>query len=151
MSTPLRTPLTFTMHIAAPRAVVWETMLERPTYEAWASAFMPGCTFIGSWTIGETMRFTDGSGFGMVATVTANRKHEYVEVVHVGTCAGDVEDRSAPWAPAREAYTFSEAAGGTEVRVELDSPTEWAADMRTMWPAALERLREVAEARSAEV
>lgn len=58
----------FDILIHAPRDTVWRAMLQSPTYEQWTTAFRAGSRYEGSWDQGQTIRFLDPQGQGMVAT-----------------------------------------------------------------------------------
>jgi hypothetical protein len=50
------------------------------------------------------------------------------------------------WAPAFENYTFREKNGATEVLVDMDIDEAHKTMFEDMWPKALEKLKELAEA-----
>ena len=65
----------FDILIHAPPKQVWATMLQSPTYERWTTAFCEGSRFEGSWDEGQTIRFLNPQGLGMVAERNALRMH----------------------------------------------------------------------------
>jgi hypothetical protein len=142
--------LNFSVHIAAPVARVWDTMLDLDTYRDWTSAFTEGSTYEGSWERGSRIRFLSPSGDGMVAEIAENRRHAFISVRHLGVIANGVEDTTseavAAWTPAYENYRFTPDAGGTRLDIEQDTSTDWADAMNSMWPRALARLKALCEA-----
>lgn len=143
--------LTFTTLINAPREEVWNTMLEKDTYQEWTAPFHEGSTFEGDWSEGTEMQFLgpaeDGSIAGMYAVVVANRPHEFVSVQHLGEIKNG---EKTPWPVVAgqegyENYTFKDAEGGTEVLVELTVPAEWEDMFNDLWPKALAKLKEITE------
>lgn len=145
----MKKTLEFTVRIAAPRAAVWQAMLEHPTYEQWTAAFAEGSTYEGSWAQGERIRFVAPSGEGMLAEIAENRPCEYLSIRHLGMVAKDgTADLANDWAPAYENYTYEDAGGGTLVRVAIDVLPEYEGFMRTTFPMALQKLRQVCEART---
>lgn len=143
--------LTFRTIINAPREKVWNTMLEKDTYQQWTVPFHEGSTYDGNWKEGSEMKFIgpseNGSVSGMYAVITANRPHEFVSIKHVGEFKND---EKSPWPvivgqEGYENYTFKDVHGGTEVLVELTVPAEWKDMFNDMWPKGLNKLKEIAE------
>lgn len=143
--------ITFTILINAPREKVWDTMLEKDTYQQWTMPFHEGSTYEGNWEEGSEMKFIgpseDGSMSGMYALIAANRAYEFVSIKHVGELKNGKKN---PWPVVAgqegyENYTFKDVDGGTEVLVELMVPAEWKDMFNDMWPKALLKLKEVAE------
>ena len=145
--------LHFTVQIDAPAHAVWTTMLDDETYREWASAFNEGSHYEGSWDLGSEIRFLgpeeDGTISGMIGTVIENRPHELVTVEYSGDIMQGVErtGEEALFFGAQESYSFDESGGVTTVEVEVDTEEEYASMFDELWPAALARLKELAEAR----
>lgn len=144
-----------TIHINAPRAKVWDTMLSDATYREWTKAFGEGGYFKGDWSQGSKILFIgvdpeSGKEMGMVSRIAENRPHEFLSIEHVGVYADGVEDTTSElakqWAPAFENYTFIEKDGGTEVQIDQDMQEEHKEMFDAMWPDALQRLKTLAEA-----
>ncbi len=140
----------FEVTIRAPRARVWTTMLQSPTYEQWTAAFCEGSRFEGSWEAGQAIRFLGPDGSGMVAEIAEHRPAEFVSIRHLGFIANGVEDTRSEavlaWAPCHENYTFVDEDGGTRVIVDSDVFGDHEAFMAETWPRALERLKALCEA-----
>lgn len=143
--------ITFSTIINAPREKVWNTMLEKDTYQEWTVPFHEGSTYDGNWEAGSEMKFIGpsegGSISGMYAVIVANRPYEFVSIKHLGELKNGEKN---PWPVVEgqegyENYTFKEANGGTEVLVELTVPAEWKDMFDDMWPRALAKLKEIAE------
>lgn len=145
--------LQFTCTIRAPRALVWDTMLEPDTYRIWTTPFTEGSYFDGSWQKGAGIRFLAPSGSGMVAEIAESRLHEHVSIRHLGVIRDGVEDTTSEavkkWAPAYENYTLRDGDGGTELLVEMDVTPDDQAQMKDMWNRALAVLKVLAEHRGA--
>ena len=141
--------LHFSIQISAPRAKVWDTMLSDATYREWTSVFMPGSYFKGDWSEGSKMLFLgpnesgEGEG-GMVSRVKENRPGEFISLEHLAEIRDGVE---TPWGNAGfENYTFKDSEEGTEVQIDiLNLPEEYADMFNDSWPAALQKLKELAE------
>jgi hypothetical protein len=145
--------LTFEIAIRAPRARVWDIMLDPETYKAWTSAFCEGSYFVGSWDEGAKIQFLSPSGDGMTAVIAENRPHEFVSIRHLGVIEKGVEDTSSEkvraWAPAYENYRFSDLPDGCRLTVAVDTVAEYEQYMRDTFPKALALLKDLAEKRPA--
>jgi hypothetical protein len=141
--------LEFVVDIRAPRATVWERMLQPATYEQWTSVFCEGSRYEGSWERGAKIRFLAPSGDGMTSEIAESRLHEYVSIRHLGEIAHGVEDftseRVRSWAPAYENYSFAEVPGGTELCVTVEVTPEFETWMRDTYPRALAHLKALCE------
>ncbi len=142
-----------TVIINAPVEKVWNTMLGDATYRQWTSAFHPGSYYKGDWSEGSKILFVgpeeDGSESGMVSRIAVNRMHEYISIEHLGILKNGVEDTTSDeakkWAPAYENYTFESVDGGTKLSIDQDMQSEYKEMFETMWPNALQRLKELCE------
>ncbi len=147
----------FTKYINAPVSKVWEVMLDKNTYPQWTKDFSPdgfsGSNFEGSWDEGSEIKFlsTDDKGVtgGMYARIKENRPHQFISIEHLGIIAdGQIDTTSEEvkkWTPAFENYTFKEKDGGTELFVDMDIAPEYKEMFETIWPKALDTLKELAE------
>lgn len=144
----------FSIFIKAPVEKVWNTMLEDKTYREWTTAFNPGSYYKGSWEKGSKMLFIGpdpktGLEGGMVSRIEENKPHEFVSIEHLGFIQNGVEDTTSEmikdWIGAHENYTFVPKNGGTEVQVDLDVAESHKDMFDAMWPAALQKLKELAE------
>ncbi len=143
--------LTFSTIINAPREKVWNTMLEKDTYNEWVAPFQEGSTYDGNWEEGSEIKFIgpseDGNVSGMYAVIAANRPYEFVSIKHLGELKNGEKN---PWPVVEgqegyENYTFRDTEKGTEVIVDLIVPAEWKDMFEEMWPRALDKLKEIAE------
>ena len=141
--------LHFDIHITAPREHVWRTMLYSPGYERWTATFCEGSRYEGSWDAGSTIRFCGPNGDGMVAQIAEHRPAEFVSIRHLGVIANGVEDTTSEavraWTPCFENYAFTDEAGGTLVRVDVEVFGTYEDWMAQIWPKALLALKAVCE------
>jgi uncharacterized protein YndB with AHSA1/START domain len=146
--------LHFSIMINAPKAKVWNTMLDDATYRVWTEAFTPGSHYVGNWNKGSKILFLGpdpktGKMSGMVSRIKENRLHEFISIEHLGEVKDGKEDTSSDavkaWAGAHENYTFNEKGGKTELLVNLDTVAEYKEMFQDMWPQALQKLKELAE------
>lgn len=146
--------LHFSIVINAAAAKVWSTMLDDKTYRIWTEAFSPGSYYKGDWNKGSKILFLGpgekGEG-GMVSRIKEHRKHEYISIEHLGIVQDGVEDTSSEeskaWAGALENYTFKEKNGATELLIDLTGniADEFIKMFEEMWPAALQKLKDLSE------
>jgi uncharacterized protein YndB with AHSA1/START domain len=145
----MKKTLNFTVSIAAPRQVVWETMLGPDTYKAWTSVFAEGSYFTGSWEEGSKIQFRGPNGDGMTAVIAKSRPYEFVSIRHIGEISEGVEDTTSEkvkeWAPAYENYEFAETPSGSTLTVSLDTVPEYEQYMLDTYPKALGLLKELCE------
>lgn len=129
-------------------------MLDDETYRRWTEAFQEGSYFEGSWKEGSSIRFLstepDGSVSGMYSTIKTHRPNEYLAIRHLGEIKKGKEtawpDTDKPGGEALETYVVRDKDGGCELLIELDSPEEYSSMFKEMWPKALAKLKELAEA-----
>lgn len=131
-------------------------MLDDRSYREWTAAFNPGSYYKGDWSKGSKILFlgpdpTTGEEGGMVARIAENRPYEFISIEHFGIVQNGVEDTTSDfarrWAPAYENYSFKEKGGATEVLIDMDADEEQVEAFNQMWPAALQKLKEIAEKR----
>lgn len=142
--------LHFSVEIKATKEKVWDKMLEAESYKKWTHAFYPGSYYEGSWDKGAKIKFLGpGGSEGMTSEIAENKPHEFVSVRHLGFIKDGVEDFDSPeiksWAPAYENYSFSEKDGVTTVNIDIDVAPMFEEDMATLWPKALQKLKEICE------
>lgn len=145
--------LHYSIVINAPKEKVWDTMLNQDSYRLWTEVFSPGSQYVGDWSKGSKMLFLapdeTGAMSGMVSRIKGNRPYEYISIEHIGTVQDGKEDTSGEavkeWAGALENYTFKEMDGRTEVMVDVDTAEgEYEEMLQTIWPKALQKLKQLA-------
>jgi len=148
--------LQFKTDIRASAQKVYETMLglkNKNTYEFWTAAFNPTSSYEGSWEKGSKMYFIgvdeNGKKGGMVSVIKENQVGLFVSIQHVGFLDGEVEVTSGEqvekWAGGHENYLYQEQNYITTVTVELDTIDEYVDYFNNTYPAALSKLKEIAE------
>lgn len=142
--------LVFKIDVNADKQKVWNSMLNADTYPQWVGVSWPGSTFTGKWKEGETMKFLSSSGEGTQALLNEVIPHEVVKATHNAVILKDgSEDRTSEvakgWVGTTEAYYFTEKNGKTEVKVEINTSPAWESMFSDGWPAALAKLKEIAE------
>jgi uncharacterized protein YndB with AHSA1/START domain len=143
----------YSIEIKAPVAKVYETMLNKPTYEIWTAEFDPTSTFEGSWEKGSKIIFgavdENGAAQGMIAEIAENIPNKFVSICHKGMLEGGVEildgEKVDSWKNAKENYTFEATETGTKVIVDIDITQAYKDYFDTTWVKALEKLKEICE------
>jgi len=103
-------------------------------------------------TQGEGSNSSEGSS-GMYAMIAANRPYEFISIKHLGEIKNG---EKSPWPATEEGqpeplenYTFKDISAGntvaTELVVDVTIPSEWKEMFEGTWPAALTKLKEIAE------
>lgn len=148
--------LRFQTEINAAAQKVYETMLglqKKSTYEYWTAAFNPTSSYEGNWEKGSKILFVgvDGNGKkgGMVSKIVQNQAAKFVSILHYGFLDGDKEittgEQVEKWAGGHENYTFEESNGVTMLTVDIDTIEDYEDFFYKTYPAALEKLKEIAE------
>ena len=146
----------FQAKIKAAKKKVWQTMLDKPTYEKWTKAFSPNSTFDGDWSEGSAMRFWDpGYGGGTKALVEKVEPFKLLRMRHVAMIVADSsEDTESSEAKkligTLEQYRFSESKGVTLLTVDIEAHEDYTAMFADGWDKALEVLKELCEGKSKE-
>jgi uncharacterized protein YndB with AHSA1/START domain len=142
--------LEFKIDIHANKQKVWDTMLQRETYEQWVSAGWPNSSYEGEWKQGEAMRFGSPGQGGTYAELREVTPYDYLLAEHTAAINPDGSlDRDSEmakgWVGTTESYTFTEKNGKTELTVQMKTNPDWEEMFNEGWPAALEKLKELCE------
>jgi hypothetical protein len=129
---------------------VWNTMLNKATYDAWTGVAWPGSSYQGEWKEGTTIKFVGPDGSGTVAQFEKLTPYEHVFAKHIAVLEkGGTEDTTSEsaqaWIGTTEAYTFTEKDGATELAVDIETTPEWEKMVNDGWPKALQALKELCE------
>lgn len=142
--------LEYKIEISAPAKKVWETMLNKETYEQWVSRSWPNSSYQGKWEKGEQIKFVGPDGSGTLAEITEAKPYENILARHIAVLGpGGTEDRSSDiangWIGTTEGYKFVERSGKTTVTVSIETTPAWVQMFDEGWPAALEELKAITE------
>ena len=95
------------------------------------------------------MLFLSGTGEGMVSKIEENIPNEFMSIRHLGIVKDGVEDMNSEevkkWEGAMENYTLRDLDGKAELVVDVDITDDHKDYFQTIWPKALEKLKEMAE------
>lgn len=142
--------LEYKIEISAPVKKVWETMLNKDTYEQWVARSWPGSTYEGKWEKGTQIRFIGSDGSGTLAELVEVKPYERVLATQIAMLGkGGVEDRASEvaqdWIGITEEYRFSEHLGKTSLTVRIETTPQWRGMFDEGWPDALEDLKKLTE------
>ncbi len=141
---------TYSIRIDAPREKVWNALWDLDNYRNWTKPFNEASNVeTDGWKKGSDVKFTDGTGNGMLARVADNRPNEFMSFEHYGMIQDGVIDTESEkvksWAGSHENYLLKNENGNTELVVEMDLSDEWKEYFDKTWPVALEKVKELAE------
>lgn len=142
--------LEYRIEISAPVKTVWETMLNKDTYQQWVEKSWPNSTYDGKWAKGEKIRFVGPDGSGTLAELVEVTPYQHVLARHIAVLGkGGVEDHTSAevqsWIGTIEEYRFSEKNGKTTLIVNIETGPKWKAMFDEGWPPALEELKRLSE------
>ncbi len=144
-------PFQFQKFISAEPMAVYDVMIHPTKYTQWTAPFCPGSYFEGSWEKGAHIKFVgpekDGQAGGMLGHILENTPGKFISIKYDGSFEGDKEKPfiSETWKDATENYIFERTDGGTNLKVDLQAPLEYADFFNTSWPQALQRLKVLIE------
>ena len=139
----------FSVKINAPKEKVWETLWNDKTYREWTSAFSEGSYAVSDWKEGSKVLFMGPDGGGMFSKIAKLEPNTYMSFQHLGELKEGQEqpanEKTESWAGMHENYRLTEADGGTELNVDMDATEEFQEYLKSRFPKALEKVKEIAE------
>ncbi|MFP5222125.1 MAG: SRPBCC family protein [Acidobacteriota bacterium] len=145
----IKVQLTKSIEIHAPRARVWNVLLQDEFTRIWYAEFGEGSQAETDWKAGSTIHFKDKSGNGLVSKVLDNREFEVISIEHQAVIINGREDFESDdakkWKGCRETYTLSEERGVTTLHIEQEMPEEYLESFPALWDNALAKIKELAE------
>jgi uncharacterized protein YndB with AHSA1/START domain len=145
--------ISFSTVIKAPKAKVWNALWDDENYKKWTAAFAAGSNAITDWQEGSKVLFLDAKGDGMKCTIAKKIEHEFMSFKYNGEVKNNedvpLDEKNSDWVNGFENYTLKDANGITTLTVEI-TVTEGMMDyFNNTFPAALENVKKIAEARTA--
>lgn len=141
----------FKILINASPKKVWNVLWGNESYQQWTSVFSETSTVETDWKEGSKILFLDGKGQGMVSIIAEKRPEQFMSFKHIGVVNNGVEDFDSPqtkeWAGALENYTLRQENDKTELIIDIDITEEYKDYFIKTWPKALEKVKEMAEAK----
>jgi uncharacterized protein YndB with AHSA1/START domain len=142
--------LEFSVLINASPEKIWQSLWDDGNYRQWASVFSEGSYALSDWNQGSRVQFLSPSGEGMSGTIL--QKDEPLRMVfsHEGMVKAGVkqplDEETKAWAGAEESYLLEPMERGTRLTVSMDMVSEHKAYFEEKFPAALQLVKELAEA-----
>ncbi len=136
--------LKYKIYIEAPREKVWEALWKDENYRNWTEPFTTGSHAVSDWNESDPIQFLDGKNNGMYGIIETKIQNEVMVFKQLGDVL-DGRDMEREWAGAREQYFLLERDGTTKVKVSVDVLAEYVDYMNKAFPAALEKLKVLAE------
>ncbi len=137
--------LTFTIEIAAPCEKVWRILWDDETYRRWTTVFYEGSHAVSDWQLGSKVQFLGPDGNGMISRIVQLVPNETMVFEHLGEIKNGVEELSASWAGAHEAYHLAPKNSHTVLTVLLDTHDEYAAYFTNTFPKAMDIVKALSE------
>jgi uncharacterized protein YndB with AHSA1/START domain len=137
--------LTFTIEIAASCEKVWRILWDDETYRKWTAVFHEGSHAVSDWQLGSKVLFLGPDGNGMVSRIAQLEPNKTMIFEHLGEVKNGVEEVSAAWAGAQEAYHLAPKDDHTELTVLLDAHDEYAGYFTGTFPKAMDIVKALSE------
>ncbi len=149
--------LEYEVKISAPAKVVWETMLQKETYEQWTAKSWPNSSYEGKWEKGTEIKFGSTEQGGTVAKLEEVKPYQHIHAKHIailipGGGQDSTSEEAEGWVGTTEDYKFTERNGSTTLKVTMEvKKPEWKKMFDDGWPTALEELKKLSEKQLSEV
>ena len=118
------------------------------SFRDWTSVFADGSYAVSDWNEGSTIQFIDpASRSGMSAVIEKKRPGEFMSFRHEAEIKDGKVQPPAAWSGAHENYILTANDGGTTLTVDLDAPDEYRQMFEDKFPQALQRVKNLSEAR----
>ena len=138
--------------IDAPKETIWSVLIGDDTYPQWTSVFDPNSRAETDWQEGSKVLFKGSGGNGLVSRIVVHRPNEIISFEHQGMLKDGVEDLDSPevndWKGFRETYRLFSRGDQQELIIEQDMTEKEAEQFGVMWEKALQKVKELAEARA---
>lgn len=136
--------VTFKVQINASPDKVWSALWQDVNYREWTSVFIEGSYAESDWREGSEIRFLSPKNSGMKAVILRNRMNEEMVFEHQQEIINGAL-RDIPWKGAQEAYLLKEEDGKSVLICSLDVSAAFKEYFNSVFPVALQRVREIAE------
>lgn len=144
--------LTYSIKINKPVNFVFNKIMDKSVYPAWAKAWGEGMTYEGEWKEGQYISFFDKTQGGTKAYVERVVPNEMIKMKHVAMINPQnvevelTDEMMQKWIGSREEYTFkSEGDHFTTLEVIMLAD-EVFEEMMNLWPQALQFFKDACEA-----
>ncbi len=137
----------FSIEIESSKERVWTTLWDDVTFRDWASVIDEGTYMTGVMKEGNEVQFiSSSSGYGVTSLIEKLDPNKFVSFRHsADTKEIGRQERENEWTGGAESYTLAEDNGITTLIIKTDVPQDQEETFRTRIPAALERIKMLAE------
>lgn len=141
--------LQFQVAINAPKEKVWDTLWQDESFRQWVGIIDPGTYMRGELKEGNEVEFISAeNGYGVTSLVEKLTPNEFLLLRHsADTQDSGQQEREKEWTGGAESYSLGEQDGTTTLTAAFDVPTELEEYFKENYPKALQRVKELAEAK----
>ncbi len=136
--------LIFSIKIDVPKQKVWEALWSETNYPKWTSVFGEGNKAISDWNEGSKIQFISKDGGGLFSLIEKIIINEQIVFKHLGELKNG-EEITNEWSGAKEKYFLSESNKLTDLKVEIDTKSEYKEYFSSVFPKALEIVKQISE------
>lgn len=142
--------LNYEIRINAPKASVWNTLIDVEKYSQWVKAFSPKSYADGEWKQGTYIKFLDPDMGGTKAFIEVLETNEHLLVRHVSLISQEGEESTdgeiaSKWIGTTEEYRLTENDKITSLLIEINTHHEFVPMFNSCWPEALRLIKELSE------
>ncbi len=128
---------------------VWDVLFNEKFNKSWYEEFSEGSRGETDWEVGSKAVFTDKTGNGLIAKITANKPYEILSMEYEGVVKDGVEiydnDEANELKGGHEIYRLSGKEGITHLSIESDMSEEYLDRMASAWERALQKIKVLSE------
>jgi uncharacterized protein YndB with AHSA1/START domain len=139
--------LTFDIEINTTPEKLWKKLWDKKSYMEWTEPFCPGSYFEGDLKQGNRIQFLSPSGEGMYSDVAYMQENTFMLFSHIGVVKDNKElpldAETERWSGCFESYKLIPEGNKTKLKVEVDTIDKYVDYMKTTFPKALEKLKEL--------
>jgi uncharacterized protein YndB with AHSA1/START domain len=144
--------LTYSIKINKPVNLVFEKLIDKSVYPAWAKAWGEGMTYEGEWKEGQHISFFDKTQGGTKVLVEHVVPNETIKMKHVAMVNPQnievalTDEMMQKWIGSREDYFFRKEVDDVTTLEVVMLADEAFEEMMNAWSLALQLFRNVCEA-----
>jgi uncharacterized protein YndB with AHSA1/START domain len=137
----------FSITINAPAHVIWHVLWHGDYYKLWTARLAPGSRAINSFEAHQAYQFLHGDGHGLYGHISIHERHKHLVFSNDGIVKKGTKQPPEPnWVPSEESYHLEDNGNGNTLHVDLNGPESFFEQVSTRFPAALQVIKQHAEA-----
>ncbi len=138
--------LQFSIDIKAEKTKIWEALWNENSYRDWVNVFFEGSYAItDNWIEGSKVLFLSPDQSGIYSIIERHIPNEIMQFRHIGNVVKGkeqpIDDETKKWSGATETYTLTEGMESNTLTVEIDILDEHLDFMTSIFPKALEKVK----------